>query len=219
MRELAHANYPNHPLFRIAPLLDRGFQTVNFDPYERVLVAKIKAGRYTSDLWDCNGLYLNYDDRVGSHVVNRPAIAVKSRYTMTPEERRAWANSYGDPLLDAERERRRAQRAEAAAERRRWEQEVAEKQARRQAQQEERAREWARVEDDTEQYRSERARIMDGPWECTSCLTPSKISIEPAGCYAISCRTCGRRAVGDHATLLKVLNTLALNLSAPANVA
>ena len=52
---MKRGNYPNHPLFRIAPILDKGFQTVNFDPYELVLAAKIRAGQYAPDLWDCNG--------------------------------------------------------------------------------------------------------------------------------------------------------------------
>src|SRR4029077_1839417 len=87
-------NYPNHPLFRIAPLLDKGFQTVRFDPYERVLVAKIRAGKYSSDLWDCNGLYLTYLDRLDGPADRHLYAERKSRWKMTPEERkqyRAWS--------------------------------------------------------------------------------------------------------------------------------
>ena len=205
-------NYPNHPLFRITPLLDRGFNTVLHDEYTSHLVGRIRAGRYTPELWDCNGFYLNYHDRLDAPADGQ-IRAAKSRYKMTPEERKAWANSYGDPELNASRERRRAEQAKRDAvyaeerkERERFAKEHAERLAAREAALEERAREWARVGAESQQYLTERAMIMGGSWECSRCLTPSEVTSQPAGRYAISCRRCGRRAVGGHAELLRVMN-------------
>lgn len=157
-------NYPNHPLFRIAPLLDKSFQTVRFDPYERVLVAKIRAGRYSSELWDCNSLHLGYAERIGSPAYQQVA-AIPSRYKMTADEIAAYRD---DPVWKAERarlaEEARARRAEKKAqreaeetklaahrramaeERARFEQEYEASKARRQAAQEQRDREWAERE-------------------------------------------------------------------------
>ena len=217
-------NYPNHPLFRITPLLDKGVSTVLHDEYTSRLVGRIRAGRYTPDLWDCNSLYLGYAERLGS-LAYRQVFAAKSRYQMTPEQLRAYRD---DPALQEERARlaeeqrtRRAtkkakreaeetklaaQRRAVAEERARFEQEYEERKAKRKADEEQRAREWERVGAETQQWLTERAWIMAGRWECTGCLRPSEISVEPAGRYAISCRICGRRAIGDHVTLLNVMN-------------
>ena len=90
-------------------------------------------------------------------------------------------------------------------ERARFAEEFEAAQAKRRAEQEQRDRDWQRVGAETEQWRTERAWIMGGSWECSQCLRPSEVSVEPAGRYAISCRICGRRAVGDHVTLLAVI--------------
>ena len=221
-------NYPNHPLFRITPLLDKGFQTVNFDPYELVLVAKIRAGQYTPALWDCNSLLLDYGDRLGSPAYPQ-VFAAKSRYTMTPAEQQAYRD---DPArkdeaaralaektaLAAERKAKREaaeaklaeQRRIEALERERFAREYAEKEAQRQAAREKQERDWERIGADTlsaaQKWLTERAWILAGSWECARCMKPSQIRVEQGG-YAISCRSCGRRAVGDHATLLKVMTT------------
>jgi hypothetical protein len=219
MATIPRCNYPNHPLFRIAPLLDKGFQTVLHDEYTSRLVGRIRARRYMPELWDCNSLYLGYSERLAA--VRAPRPAFKSRYTMTAEQRKAWANGNGDPEVRAERERRRAEQAERDAEKARvWaENEKRRKQA--EEERERRTREWVeeearllaeqakrrnRVEAETEQFLTERAWIMTGSWECAQCLTPSKITALPAGRYALSCRNCERRAVADHATMLNAMN-------------
>ena len=212
-------NYPNHPLFRITPLLDRGFNTVLHDEYTSHLIGRIRAGRYTPDLWDCNSLYLDYGERLAA--VRAPRPAFKSRYTMTMQEIRDYQNT---PEAKAERAAQFSQRAARKAkreaeetalaaqrramaeERERFEREYAERIAARKAAEEERVREWDRVGAESQQYLTERAMIMAGSWECTRCLTPSVVSSQPAGRYAISCRRCGRHAVGDHVMLLAVMN-------------
>lgn len=206
-------NYPNHPLFRIAPLLDRGFQTVLHDEYTSRLIGRIRAGRYTPELWDCNSFYLGYSERLAAPA-DRQTTALKSRYSMTPQEWEAYRN---DPArqeeraqLAAERAAKKARREAKEAEFARLRREYAERQARLAAEKErieaERAAEWDRVGAETQQYLTERAMIMAGSWECTQCLTPSEVSSQPAGRYAISCRRCGRRAFGDHVALLEVMN-------------
>ena len=217
------ANYPNHPLFRIAPLLDRGFNTVLHDEYTSHLVGRIRAGRYMPELWDCNGLILDYSQRLGSPA-DQQLFGVRSRYSMTPQEIRDYQN---DPAVKAERARRseelRALRAERKAqvaaaemklaarrraeaeERAKAEREWAAAEANRKADEERRARDWERVGTETQQYLTEQAMIMAGYWECTVCQTPSEVSRQPAGRYALSCRRCGRRAIGDHATLAAIV--------------
>ena len=217
-------NYPNHPLFRIAPLLDRGFQTVLHDEYTSHLVGRIRAGRYMPELWDCNSFYLGYSERLAAPA-DRQTTALKSRYSMTPQEWEAYRN---DPAVKEERARvaeeqrvRRAakkarreaeetalaaQRRAMAEERERFEREYAERLAKRKAEKEQRDRDWLMVGAETRQYLTERTMIMAGSWECTQCLTPSEVSSQPAGRYAISCRRCGRRAMGDHVALLDVMN-------------
>src|SRR6516164_4513186 len=78
-------NYPKHPLFGIAPILYNWRGDPRHDEYTSHLVGRIRAGRYTSDLWDCNSLYLTYPERAPI-AADKPRIAVKSRYVMTPEE-------------------------------------------------------------------------------------------------------------------------------------
>ena len=141
-------NYPNHPLFRIAPLLDKGFQTARFDPYEQVLVAKIRAGQYSSDLWDCNSHYLGFPARnfpPPGHV-----FAAKSRYKMTPEEIAAYNN---DPERLAERARRAEERRARRAEIEREEADLAARRRARDEEDQRRAREW-----EQEQNRRKAAR-------------------------------------------------------------
>ena len=204
-------NYPNHPLFRIAPLLDKGFQTVRFDPYERILVAKIRAGQYSSDLWDCNSLYLGspwrrpairrpvalHDDAAGDQgLPERPGGEGGTRPALggaaSPSRREESARR---------RRRDEARRATARAGRRAG---AVRTGICRSASEAEGRAGGARPR--MGRLAKERAAILSGPWECTRCLKPSKISVEPAGLYAISCRECGRRAVADHATLRNVLN-------------
>ena len=206
-------NYPNHPLFRIAPLLDKG---VMHDEYVSRLIGRICAGRYMPELWDCNSLYLGYAERLGSPAYQQQ-VAIKSRYEMTPQE---IAAQRADPAwieekarIKAEQQARRAERkakieAEEtklaavrramAEERERFAQEYAAAQAKREADWKQRDREWA-------EWPKEQAAILAGPWECTQCLKPSQISLAPAARYAISCGICGRRIVADHATLVNVL--------------
>ena len=218
------AKHPSHPLFRIAPLLDKGAM---HDEYTSRLIGRLRAGRYNADIWDCNSLYLGYVERIGSPAYQQVA-AIPSRYKMTPEEIAAYK---ADPAWKAERarlaEEQRARRAEKKAqreaqetalaarrrelaeERERFQREWAEAQTKRQADQEQRDSEWA-------DWLQERAAILGGPWECTRCVRPSTISVEPAGRYAISCRICGRRTVADHGTLVNVLNAHNARLE-PAN--
>lgn len=116
---------------------------MRLDPYERFLIAKIKSGRYCPDLWNCNGLYLGYSERTAG--LRAPRIAVKSRYTMTAEERHAWNNSYGprSPEEMAERKaRREAKKAEEERQRREW----VLRQEEKAKQEAERAAEWEREE-------------------------------------------------------------------------
>lgn len=170
-------NYPNHPLFRITPLLNDGQNTVRHDEYTSRLVGRIRAGRYMPELWDCNSLLLDYGARVGSPAYP-PSLAVPSRYKMTMQEIRDYQNT---PEAKAERarhaEERRARkeriiaeetklaarRREAAEERQRVGREIEERLERTRAEREQREREWAEreVELATErQARRERAEAM-----------------------------------------------------------
>lgn len=211
-------NYPNHPLFRITPLLNDGQNRVMHDEYTSHLIGRIRAGRYTPDLWDCNSLYLGTPWRV-------PQFAVPSRYKMTADEIAAYKD---DPAWKAERarlaEEQRARRAEKKAqreaeetklaahrramaeERERYEQEYQAAKARRQAEQEQRDREWLMVGAETQQYLTEQAMVMAGSWECTGCQTPARIERAPSGRYTLSCRRCARHIVADHVTMLNVVN-------------
>ena len=201
-------NYPNHPLFRITPLLNDGQSTVRHDEYTSRLIGRIRAGRYMPELWDCNSFYLNYSERIGT-AADRQTTAIKSRYKLTAEQLAEYRN--GPEAQErrakalADKARREAEEAEFWRVRR----EHAERQTRLAAEKQrleaERAAEWDRIGAETQQWRMERTWIMGGPWECTGCRTPSQISVEPAGRYAISCRDCGRRTVTDHGTLVSVL--------------
>ena len=196
------ANYPNHPLFRIAPLLDSGLQTVGFDPFERGLVAKIREGRYSSDLWDCNSLYLDYGERLDRHgasPADRQGFAAKSGYKMTPEQlteyRRALEEN--DRALRAKlAEERKAREAEQE----RVKQEHAEALARRTAEREKRERDWA----GEDEWRRETRAILAARWECSGCLKPATIQAQGAA-YILECRPCGRSASADHATLVNMM--------------
>jgi hypothetical protein len=211
-------NYPKHPLFRITPLLHRGFQTVQFDPYERVLIAKIRAGAYSSDLWDSNGLYLDYADRLASPA-DRQTTAFKSRYEMTPQQHEDYRREVreqwkaGAPAREArrleqqritaefERDRREKREAERKAELE-WNEKKAAIQAERDAEWERAGREKAA---NNAQWQNQRDGILAARWECSGCLTPSQITFE-RGAYVLSCSTCGRRALADHPTMLKVMS-------------
>lgn len=149
-------NYPKHPLFGIAPILYNWRGDPRHDEYTSHLVGRIRAGRYTSDLWDCNSLYLNYPERAPINAAPS-TVAVKSRFTMSAEERKAWNNSYGDPAMQAERaakkERAAAERAELdkilaarRAEQERLQAEYEERLRQKAAEQERRDREWREAE-------------------------------------------------------------------------
>ena len=213
-------NYPNHPLFRITPLLNDGQNRVMHDEYTSHLIGRIRAGRYMPELWDCNSLLLDYSARVGSPAYP-PSLAVKSRYKMTPQEIRDYQNT---PEAQAERarlaEERKARkekiiaeetalaarRREQAEERERFEREYEAAKARRRAEWDQRDREWVERGAETQQYLTEQAMIMANSWECTGCQTPARIERAPAGRYALSCRTCARRIVAGHGTMLGVVN-------------
>ena len=202
--------YPNHPLFRIAPLLYNWRGDASHDEYTSRLVGRIRAGRYTPELFDCNSLYLTYPERAPV-AANPPRLSVKSRYTMTADERKAWNNSYGDPALDAER-------AVAAQERERLERERAVREAERKAEEERREREWVEAgearkaeqewrdrewEEARERLEDDRA-ILTREWQCQTCLT--KAEVERWGDrYMLGCRNCGRQSWGERATLLKMI--------------
>lgn len=131
-------NYPKHPLFGIAPLLYNWRGDVRHDEYTSALVGRIRAGRYTRDLFDSNSLYLTYTDRTGSHVVPSRRFAAESRATMSPEERRA--KRAADEAQYAEQAERNRQ---AAEERRRVKAEYLEAIKRHTAERERQDREWA----------------------------------------------------------------------------
>jgi hypothetical protein len=150
-------NYPNHPLFRIAPLLDKGFNTVLHDEYTSRLVGRIRAGRYTPELWDCNSLILGYGERSGP--VYRNQTAFKSRYSMTAQETKEIRDYQNSPEGKAERARMAKERAakkvefeetalaarrrEAAEERQRVGREIEARLAKQKAEREQQDREWA----------------------------------------------------------------------------
>jgi hypothetical protein len=214
-------NYPTHPLFQIAPLLDRGFQTVRFDPYERVLIAKIRAGRYSSDLWDCNGLYLGYADRIGSPAY-RQMTAFESRYELTPEQREEARKEQervrNDPVLKAQREQAKAERDAAKAERERIRRKWAEEQEReakayaaamaeRKRVKEEREAEWEREtaagSASVDQRRREMQAIMKNKWQCIRCKNIAGVEPERDG-YTLRC-ICGQKGWGNHATFVRMI--------------
>lgn len=210
-------NYPTHPLFGIAPLLDKSFQTVRFDPYERVLVAKIRSGQYTADLWNCNGAYLDYGDRVGSPIYQE-RTAFKSRYELTPEQLREAMEELerrrNDPVLKAEREAAKAVREAAKAERERIRRKWAEEQEREQEayaaataerarRQAERDAEWRAAAEAVAE--KQRQAILQNKWQCTRCkgLTIN-VTVERKG-FTLECQSCGQKGYGKHATLLGML--------------
>jgi hypothetical protein len=201
-------NYPNHPLFRIAPLLDRGFQTVNFDPYERVLIAKIRAGRHSPDLWDCNSFYLGYSQRFAADG-DRQHSAMPSRYKLTPEQLHEYREKCREKWLAQapQRAERRAQREEEARFWREWleeqkrnAREYAERTAARAAEQERRDREWLEAEARANDDRA----ILSARWECSSCKTRSEIKRVPEG-FQLGCRTCGRACVAKPEAFLALM--------------
>jgi hypothetical protein len=166
-------NYPNHPLFRIAPMLDRGFNRVDHDEYTSRLVGRIRAGRYTPELWDCNSLILGYGERSGP--VYRNQTAFKSRYSMTAQELQDYRNSpeakADRARMAAEREAKKAQlfaeetalaarRREAAEERQRVGREIEERLAKRKAEKEQQDREWAEHEAVAQVKRTEQAAAL-----------------------------------------------------------
>jgi hypothetical protein len=148
-------NYPNHPLFRITPLLNDGQNTVRHDEYTSRLIGRIRAGRYTPELWDCNSLILGYGERSGP--IYRHQSAFKSRYEMTMQEVRDYQNS---PEGQAERarlaEERKAKKERAIAE----ETALA---ARRREAAEERQRVGREIEARLEKQKAERAQ-QDREW-------------------------------------------------------
>ena len=219
-RQMSTAKHTSHPLFRIAPLLDKGAM---HDEYTSRLIGRLRAGRYNADIWDCNSLYLGYAERIGSPAYQQVA-AIPSRYKMTPQEIAAYK---ADPAWKAERarlaEEQRARRAEKKAqreaqetafaarrrelaeERERFQREWAEAQAKRQADQKQRDSEWAEREAEGEQRRQERSAILGGPWECTRCLRPALVLPWPEGQYELTCPRCARSTRADHATMLSIV--------------
>ena len=205
-------------LFDIAPLLFNWRGDVRHDEYTSNLVGRIRAGRYTSELWDCNSLYLDYGPRVGS-ALYPPSLAVKSRYKMTPAEIAAYN---ADPEVIAERARRaeeqRVLRAEKKAkreaeesklaahrrameeERQRFAAEYAEKMAKRQADQERHDAEWTQRE---AELAREAEAILKNKWQCVSCRRFPTIKQHRGG-YLLRC-ICGVEAEGSHATMLKMM--------------
>jgi hypothetical protein len=224
-------NYPNHPLFRITPVLDKSFQTVRFDPYEQVLVAKIKAGRYSADLWDCNGLHLDYAQRVGSSCYQQKT-AFKSRYEFTPERRKEYLEAVREQMQAqaaqaaqrkqerAEKEAKRraertaaqmaqeAQEAAARAERVRVRAEWERRKGELEAERAQRAAEWEaeseRITAERQEQNAERAAIMAGKWECQKCLTRSLIQPIATG-YVLTCRSCGKASWAPHETFALIV--------------
>jgi len=202
-------NYPKHPLFGIAPILYNWRGDPRHDEYTSHLVGRIRAGRYTSDLWDCNSLYLTYPERAPI-AADKPRIAVKSRYVMTPEERRAWNNSYNDPELNAERARRKEQAAKRKAERAAWEREQKRLEAEHKALEEAKAAETERRDAEWRErdanILAERKEILTGRWECSFCLRPAEVSPYIGLQYVLGCRNCGRRGYGSHERLMSIVN-------------
>ena len=206
-------------LFDIAPLLFNWRGDVRHDEYTSKLVGRIRAGRYTSELWDCNSLYLDYGPRVGSPIY-LPSLAVKSRFESTPEEIEAYRN---DPARKEERARaaaelraRRAEkkakreaeesklaahRREMAEEKDRFAAEYAEKMATRVAERNQRDAEWAQQE----QLRElEALAILKNTWQCKRCRKIPTITQQRRGEYLLRC-ICGVEAKGSHATMLTMM--------------
>lgn len=223
-------NYPKHPLFGIAPLLDKGFQTVLHDEYTSRLVGRIRAGRYAPDLWDCNSLYLGYSERIAA--VRAARIAIKSRYEMTPQERKDWRERYDQApdVIEARARRKQAaaerkaarqaweenfarQASEAAAERQRVEEEAERLKAARAAARERQDREWAEraaelaaeKADRAAAWMAERDAVLAGSWECARCQRPS-IIMPVHGRYQLTCPRCARTATVEHAALIALVN-------------
>jgi hypothetical protein len=117
-------NYPNHPLFRIAPLLYNWRGDVRHDEYVSSLIGRIRAGRHIEELFSSNSLLLDYSQRT-SDPVDRQTPALKSRHKFTAETRAEYLalmdEIYNSPERRANRERNQA----ALAERRRVEDERA----------------------------------------------------------------------------------------------
>jgi hypothetical protein len=204
-------------LFDIAPLLFNWRCDVRHDEYTSHLVGRIRAGRYTSDLWDCNGLYLDYSQRNGRAAFEQ--FAAPSRYKMTPAEIAAYN---ADPEVIAERARRaeeqRVLRAEKKAkreaeesklaahrrameeERQRFAAEYAEKMAKRDAEQKRHDAEWMQRE---AELKREAEAILKNKWQCVSCRRFPTIK-QRSGRYLLRC-ICGVAAEGSHATMLKMM--------------
>ena len=222
-------NYPKHPLFGIAPILYNWRGDPRHDEYTSRLVGRIRAGRYMPELWDCNSLYLDYPERAPI-AADGPRLAVKSRYTMTAEQRRAWNNSYGDPALNAKRAKRAAAEAERREEMSRLKREWAERRAEKERLEADRAAEWeqeqaervaatqqrmenalgeiagfALVSPDSKHRVEERAKILAAPWQCKKCLGRAEIALH-LGRYRVVCQPCAFNSVGDHETLIKLVD-------------
>ena len=116
------------------------------------------------------------------------------------EVRRVWREQ------QAERDRLRAEHdaewQQADAERRERQQGV-EESVREQLREKEQAR-YDRLQADAKQRLKERATILSKQWQCKKCLSPAEISLH-LGQYQLICRTCRDRALGDHATLVRML--------------
>lgn len=217
-------NYPNHPLFRIVPLLYNWRGDVRHDEYVSHLVGRIRAGRYTPELWDCNGFYLDYSERL-ANPADRQLTAFKSRHKLTPaqleeyrkEVRAEWQAGAAERAERAQK--RAASEAERRAEWERVEREWVERLARQEAEKERREREWAereaeiaaeRERQDTERAENQRKAILANKWQCQKCKAIGVKVEEQRKGYLLTCRGCGANAWGAHKTLVRMLPLKAL---------
>jgi hypothetical protein len=193
-------NYPTHPLFRIAPMLPKSMYRVDHDEYTGYLVGRIRAGRYTRDLWDSNSLYADWRDRHDLHAWSHP-VAIKSRHQMTMAEIREFRRN--DPDWVAKREKTAKQKEMARqyeAELARTRAEYAAEKARKAAEKDRRDREW----EASAPFREEQRLILAGPWHCTTCGVLS--SITPDGTrYRLDCAPCQRAVYGPHEILARLV--------------
>lgn len=254
-------NYPKHPLFGIAPILYNWRGDPRHDEYTSRLVGRIRAGRYSSDLWDCNSLYLDYGSRVGAPAYQQVEESKKSKREaerlaaylaeVTAEEEQERLALKAE--LEASRVQRKARKAAREQAQRAWEEEqervareVAAKQAENARRRAEQDAEWERLRvlelaakqatrereqaervaasrqrmenalgivgfapiHDSERRVEERAKILAAPWQCKKCLKPAAIALH-LGKYQLVCRSCAFSSVGDHETLIKLVQAQA----------
>jgi hypothetical protein len=199
-----------------------------YDPYERALVARIRAGRHSPDLFDHNRLFLGERPPPGASPTYEFPSPVRN---MTPEElrqarleaaeRRKQAMAEAKARLNspewlaevAERKRikaeRHAIRHAAAIERERQNREWLERKAAREAREKEREAEWAREAERRREEASqqppppppERELILSKAWQCGQCGSKATIA-EKDGLYLLGCVACKHRAIAAHAQVM-----------------